>query len=69
MENGIIKKWNNDKKYGFVIVNDTMRETYFFHLIDCLYSDIKEGDLVTFNIVKSKHKQGSLCAVNLSKII
>lgn len=68
MQDGIIKWYKEDRQYGFVIVNDELKETYFFHRSDCLYTDLKGGDLVTFDIIKSVIKPGQLCAVNLRKI-
>lgn len=70
MTKGIVKHWNVNSAYGFIrIIGDNLGEEIFFHLHESFYKDIKEGDNVTFDVVKSKNKPGSLTAVNVQKII
>ena len=68
MDTGKIIHYNVDRGYGFVRILDGSREEFFFHINESLYRNIKEGDKVSFTVVKSRNKPGTLCAVDLNLI-
>jgi cold shock CspA family protein len=58
-----VVKYFCDKGYGFLTITET-GEDLFVHWKSA-YREIKEGDRVTCDVVKSTHKPGSLCAENV----
>jgi cold shock protein len=67
MTKGIVTFFNEEKGFGFVKADET-KEDFFFHIKDVRYENIQINDRVTFEVVKSKNKPGSLCATDLLKI-
>ena len=52
---GIVKFFNDEKGYGFII-SDSTKEEYFVHYSQIVmdgYKTLKEGDYVTFNLVET----------------
>lgn len=68
MEKGTVKHWNYIKGYGFVTVDDHMKEDIYFHISESLYRNIKVGDRVTFKVAKSRNRPGTLIAVDMKLI-
>jgi cold shock CspA family protein len=58
-------KWFSAKGYGFLISDNTKDEIYF-HVSNTEYEPIVTGDLVTYELVNSKHKQGKKEAVKVN---
>ncbi len=51
MKQGTIKKWIEDKNFGFILASDG---EFFFHISGCLEGyQPKEGDEVTFVLGKN----------------
>lgn len=67
MSTGKIKFFNQDKNYGF-LVDDETKEDYFFHGSQLQDFLIASEDKVSFEIVKSRVRAGSLCAEGVRKI-
>ncbi len=65
---GRIKFFNSTKGFGF-ITNANSSEEYFVHISKLITENISENDLVIFQTVNSKKKQGELDAINVTKII
>ncbi len=52
MEKGTVKFFNESKGFGFIIAEDT-KEEYFVHVTG-LVDEIREGDLVEFDLKEGK---------------
>jgi CspA family cold shock protein len=52
MKTGKVKFFNSSKGYGFIVEEGTGKE-YFVHVTG-LREDVKEGDLVTFDLKEGK---------------
>jgi CspA family cold shock protein len=63
MKNGTVKFFNHSKGFGFIIEDDSKKE-YFVH-ISGLIDEIKEGDVVEFELQEGKK---GLNAVNVKVI-
>lgn len=61
MNKGTVKFFNSSKGFGFIVDDETKTE-YFVH-VSGLKSDIKENDVVTFEVQQGKK---GLNAVNVS---
>ena len=50
--NGVIKKLIADKGFGFIAVEGQEKDLFFHSnsLVDVQFSDLKEGDAVTFEV-------------------
>jgi tetratricopeptide (TPR) repeat protein len=59
--NGIICKYNTKKGFGFVRCNN---KEFFFHISNCKYQNVLEGDLVEFSTVVSEK---GIMAIGLQK--
>lgn len=67
METGYVKYYDQKKAFGFIKSSRTGIET-FFHLHECCYTDIREGDKVSYVLWDSKNKPGTKLAVEVKKL-
>jgi CspA family cold shock protein len=65
MATGIVKFYNRNKRYGFILDSETQKDV-FVHYSGLIDTDIKENDEVTFDIEIEK-KKNSLKAVNVTR--
>jgi len=63
MKKGIVKFFNEQKKFGFITCHEDGKE-YYVHIKDLLES-IKTGDEITFELIPSKRGEQ---AVRVRKI-
>lgn len=68
MSTGMIKFYNEEKGYGF-LVDDETKEDYFFHVSQLKDLFISSDDKVEFTLEKSKKRPGSLCAEGIKKLV
>ena len=68
MTTGKISFFNYERLFGFIRIDDPPHEEFFFHLNECLYKDIQEGDRVSFHVEKSKNKAGKFCCCGVEKM-
>jgi len=66
MKQGTIKKLVTDKGFGFISYDDSDKDLFFHsnELQDIQFTDLKEGDKVTFEVAESPK---GLNATNVSK--
>ena len=64
---GIIKKLISDKGFGFIAVEGQEKDLFFHSnsLVDVQFSDLKEGDAVTFDVEDSPKGKN---AVNVKRV-
>lgn len=65
MSTGTVKFFNELKGFGFVKSDEVGGEEFFFHRTALNYENCQQDDKVSFDVEKSKHKPGSLSAINL----
>ena len=58
MQNGIVKFFNSNKGFGFIVENGTQKE-YFVH-VSGLVDQITENDNVEFELVDGKKGQNAV---------
>ena len=65
--NGVIKKLIADKGFGFIAVEGQEKDLFFHSnsLVDVQFSDLKEGDAVTFDVEDSPKGKN---AVNVKRV-
>ena len=66
MKTGVVKSFNEQNKYGFIIVDGTFEEI-FVHSSE-LRDQIRKGDKVTFEVVEGKKGMAGLNAINVKVI-
>lgn len=65
--NGVIKKLITDKGFGFISVEGQEKDLFFHSnsLVDVQFTDLKEGDKVTFDVEDSPKGKN---AVNVKRV-
>lgn len=63
MATGTVKFFNEGKGFGFIIDDETQKES-FVHVSNVV-DKIQEGDKVTFDVVPSEKKPGNYDAMNV----
>ena len=64
MSNAKVKFFNKEKGWGFLELTEN-KERVFFHYKALNYENCNQDDKVTCDVIKSEHKPGTLCAVNI----
>lgn len=54
MSNGTVKWFNQKKGFGFIVDNETKKDT-FVHITDIISGVIKEGDKTEYTIIETKY--------------